>query len=54
MDLAQVFIFDLGWLFFAAWGTVLTALCVVAFGHDALPSTRTDQNIFHSSEHRKA
>lgn len=34
MDLAQVFIFDLGWAFFAAWGMVLAAISVVAFGRD--------------------
>jgi hypothetical protein len=38
MDLAQVFIFDLGWVFFAAWGTVLAAISVVAFGREILPS----------------
>jgi hypothetical protein len=38
MDLAQVFIFDLGWLFFAAWGTVLAAVSVVAFGRDIFAS----------------
>jgi len=37
MDLAQVFIFDLGWVFFAAWGTVLVAVSLVAFGRDLLP-----------------
>ncbi len=26
MDMAQVLIFDLGWIFFATWGTVLIAL----------------------------
>jgi hypothetical protein len=39
MDLAQVFIFDLGWIFFAAWSLVLAALSVVAFRHDILQST---------------
>lgn len=34
MDLAQVFIFYLGWFFFAAWGTVLAAVSLVAFGRD--------------------
>jgi hypothetical protein len=39
MDLAQVFvfIFDLGWIFFVAWGMVLAAVSVVAFGPDILP-----------------
>ena len=39
MDLAQVFIFDLGWAFFAAWGTALAAVTVVAFGRDIFAST---------------
>lgn len=36
MDIAQVFIFDLGWIFFIAWGTVLAAVSVIAFGRDIL------------------
>jgi hypothetical protein len=39
MDSAQMFVFDLGWLFFAAWGTILTALGVVAFGRDIVAAT---------------
>jgi hypothetical protein len=38
MDLAQVFIFELGWVFFAAWGMVLAALSIIAFGQDILPA----------------
>jgi hypothetical protein len=38
MDLAQVFIFEIGWVFFAAWGMVLAAVSVVAFGRDILPA----------------
>jgi hypothetical protein len=34
MDLAQAFIFDAGWLFFAAWGLVLVLMGLIAFGHD--------------------
>lgn len=36
MDLAQAFIFDAGWVFFAAWGMVLAAVSVIAFGNDIL------------------
>jgi hypothetical protein len=32
MDLAQVFILDLGWVFLALWGMVLAAVCAIAFG----------------------
>jgi hypothetical protein len=41
MDLAQVFIFifDLGWVFFVAWGMVLAAVSAIAFGRDLLPFT---------------
>lgn len=34
MELLQSFVFDLGWIFFVAWGTVLTTLAVVAFKPD--------------------
>ncbi len=34
MELLQSFVFDLGWVFFAAWGATLTALAVVAFKPD--------------------
>jgi hypothetical protein len=34
MEVAQNFIFDAGWIFFAAWATVLAAVSVVAFGRD--------------------
>jgi hypothetical protein len=39
MDMAQVFIFDVGWIFFTAWGTALAVLGIIAFGRDVLPST---------------
>ena len=39
MDSAQMFVFDLGWLFLAAWGTILAALGVVAFGNDIVAFT---------------
>jgi hypothetical protein len=44
MDSAQIFVFDLGWLFFAAWGTILTALSVVAFGHDIVAATQPQES----------
>jgi hypothetical protein len=37
MDLPQSLIFDLGWVFFAAWTMVLAALSAVAFGRDLFP-----------------
>jgi hypothetical protein len=36
MDMAQVFIFDLGWVFFIAWGTILVVVSIVAFGRDVV------------------
>jgi hypothetical protein len=41
MDFAQTFIFDMGWVFFAAWGMVLTAVSVIAFRADIL-ATQAD------------
>jgi len=38
MDSAQNFVLDLGWIFFVAWGMVLAALSVIAFGPDLVPS----------------
>jgi hypothetical protein len=38
MDMAQAFVFDVGWAFFAAWGMVLAAISVIAFGRDLFPS----------------
>jgi hypothetical protein len=37
MDLAQAFIVYAGWIFSVAWGTVLAAVSVIAFGRDILP-----------------
>ena len=37
MDVVPVFIFDVGWIFFAAWTMALAALSVIAFGRDILP-----------------
>jgi hypothetical protein len=34
MDMAQAFIFDAGWLFFASWALVLAAVGVITFGRD--------------------
>jgi hypothetical protein len=34
MDMAQAFVFDAGWIFFAAWGMILAAVSVIAFGRD--------------------
>jgi hypothetical protein len=42
VDLAQVFIFVMGWVFFAAWGMVLAAVSVIAFGRDILAFTGRD------------
>jgi hypothetical protein len=54
MDLARVFvfIFDLGWVFFAAWGMVLAAVSAIAFGRDLLPfiARRTPESTHLSSQ----
>jgi hypothetical protein len=36
MEMAEAFIFNAGWLFFVAWGLVLAAISVIAFGRDLL------------------
>jgi hypothetical protein len=40
MDLVQLFISIAGWVFFTAWGMVLAAVSVIAFGRDILPSAQ--------------
>jgi hypothetical protein len=40
MDMVELFIFDIGWIFFAAWGMALAALSVIAFGRDILPAAQ--------------
>ncbi|MFZ0817793.1 MAG: hypothetical protein WAM78_19870 [Candidatus Sulfotelmatobacter sp.] len=50
MDMAQVFVFDVGWAFFAAWGMVLAAVSIIAFGRDLLPFA---QQSTREQEHRR-
>jgi hypothetical protein len=40
MDMAQALIIYVEWIFFTAWGMVLAAISVIAFGKDILPATR--------------
>jgi hypothetical protein len=40
MDLAQLFIVDLGWIFLTAWGAVLFTLAAIAFAPDLRAFTR--------------
>jgi hypothetical protein len=40
MDMAQAFIFYAEWFFFIAWGALLAAVSVVAFGNDMVPSAQ--------------
>jgi hypothetical protein len=44
MDSAQMFVLDLGWFFFAVWGTILATLGVVAFKNDLSAFTHTEEN----------
>jgi hypothetical protein len=46
MDLAQIFILDLGWIFFVAWAVVLAAVAAIAFGPDvrALAAKQPSRN----------
>lgn len=36
MEMAEALIFDASWLFFLAWGIVLAAVGIIAFGQDIL------------------
>jgi hypothetical protein len=38
MDMAQGFLFDAGWIFFAVWGMILAALGAITFRKDIAPS----------------
>jgi hypothetical protein len=52
MDMAQVLIFYLGWMFFTAWGMVLAAVSAIAFGRDLFPSmSRPDREPERRSSH---
>lgn len=44
MDLAQSLIFDMGWIFFTAWGMALTAASVIAFRGDIVAATGRQTN----------
>jgi hypothetical protein len=37
MTLSDSFLFNAGWLFFAAWSAMVAALSIIAFGRDLLP-----------------
>jgi hypothetical protein len=43
MDLAQLFIVDLGWIFLTAWGAVLFTLAGIAFAPDLRGFARNRQ-----------
>jgi hypothetical protein len=38
MPMNDSFLFDAGWLFFAAWSVILAILSVTAFANDLFPS----------------
>lgn len=42
MELAQALIVYVEWIFFTAWGMILAAVSVVAFGKDMLPTARRE------------
>jgi hypothetical protein len=44
MEFAQTFIFEAGWIFFAAWSLVLAALSLIAFKQDILPLDEPPQS----------
>jgi hypothetical protein len=38
MLMSDSYLFDVGWLFFAAWTVIVGAISLAAFGRDLLPS----------------
>lgn len=36
------YLFDAGWLFFAAWSVIVAAVSVAAFGRDIFPRTQLE------------
>ncbi len=47
-------LFDAGFLFFAAWGLIIAALSVAAFGHDLLPAKAPHDPVRKTSPHSTA
>jgi hypothetical protein len=39
MTFSESFLSNAGWIFFAAWSAIVTAISIVAFGRDLLPWT---------------
>jgi len=52
MDLAETYILELGFAFFATWGIALAALGVIAFGRDVLSLASSKALQPHSSQPR--
>ena len=44
MAFSESFLSNAGWLFFAAWSALLTAISIAAFGRDLLPWTNSAPN----------
>ena len=40
MEMTETILLDAGWLFFAAWGMILMAVGVIAFGREILGGDR--------------
>jgi hypothetical protein len=38
MLMSDSYLFDVGWLFFAAWTAIVAVISLAAFGRDLLPS----------------
>ena len=43
MEMAESLIFDAGWIFFAAWGMILTVIGLIAFGREILRAPETNE-----------
>jgi len=55
MLMSDSYLFDVGWLFFAAWTVIVAVISLAAFGRDLLPSqTSLEQSQKTPAERRHA
>ncbi len=44
MLMSDSYLFDVGWLFFAAWSVIVALFSLTAFGKDILPSQQSAES----------
>ncbi len=52
MLMSDSYLFDVGWIFFAAWTAIVAVISLAAFGKDLLPS-QAPLEPHQSTRHRK-